>query len=118
MILRYGFVIFCITAGLAGVLWAGIRLDPLPAWLVAVNLAAIGAYGYDKSIADSGRMRIPEAVLLSLGAAGGTPGAWLGMRLFHHKTLKTSFQLKFWGIAGVQVLVGAGWYFFRVGRTF
>jgi uncharacterized membrane protein YsdA (DUF1294 family) len=104
LILRYGFAAFCITAVLAGLLAAGLGLGLLAAWLLAANLAAFGFYGYDKSIAGSGRMRVPEAVLLGLGGAGGTPGAWLGMRLFHHKTLKTPFQLKFWGIAALQLL--------------
>jgi uncharacterized membrane protein YsdA (DUF1294 family) len=75
------------------------------AWLVSVNLIAIGYYAYDKRQAkDSGR-RIPEVVLHGLALAGGSPGAWVAMRLFRHKTIKGSFQLVFWLIVVVQLLL-------------
>jgi uncharacterized membrane protein YsdA (DUF1294 family) len=84
----------------ASVLW--LRLDPLLAWLLAFNLVTFLTYGYDKGIAGSNRTRVPERVLLLLALAGGSPAAILGMRLFHHKTAKSSFQHKFWLVLLVQ----------------
>lgn len=82
-----------LALAIAGWLW--LQLDALLAWLLAINLVTFLTYGYDKSIAGSGRMRAPERVLLILVLAGGTPAALLSMRLFHHKTSKESFQVKF-----------------------
>jgi uncharacterized membrane protein YsdA (DUF1294 family) len=87
---------------LALVLRQGLGLDPLLAWLVAISLAAFLTYGYDKSIAGTGKTRVPERALLLLAVVGGTIGAYLGMRFFHHKTLKGSFQRRFWLIAAGQ----------------
>ena len=55
-------------------------------FLAAVNLAAFSLYGIDKFKARRGLWRIPESVLLFMAAAGGSGGALLGMRFFHHKT--------------------------------
>lgn len=82
--------------------WVVLSIDFIIAWLVAVNITAMLAYGYDKSIAGSGRTRIPERLLLALAYAGGSLGALLGMRIFHHKTRKSSFQLRFWIILIIQ----------------
>ena len=60
-------------------------------YLTAVNLAAFALYGIDKYKARRGLWRIPEAVLLFAAAAGGSAGALLGMRVFHHKTKKPRF---------------------------
>jgi uncharacterized membrane protein YsdA (DUF1294 family) len=81
----------------------GLHLDPLVSWLIAVNVVTLLTYGYDKWIAGSNRTRVPERVLLLLAFVGGTIGALLGMYLFHHKTVKSSFQLRFWLVVLVQV---------------
>jgi uncharacterized membrane protein YsdA (DUF1294 family) len=72
-------------------------------YLVSVNLVTAGYYGFDKSRAQGQGRRVPEVVLHGLAVAGGTPGAWLGMRLFRHKTIKGEFRLVFWFIAILQV---------------
>jgi uncharacterized membrane protein YsdA (DUF1294 family) len=46
---------------------------------------------------------VPETVLHGLALAGGTLGAYVGMHLFRHKTIKGSFRLVFWVIALLQV---------------
>jgi uncharacterized membrane protein YsdA (DUF1294 family) len=79
----------------------------LACWLVAVNAVALGYYGYDKARAKASRSRVPEVVLHGLALAGGTVGAYAGMRLFRHKTIKGSFRVLFWVIAGLQVLLVA-----------
>jgi uncharacterized membrane protein YsdA (DUF1294 family) len=72
-------------------------------WLAAVSVVAFGYYGYDKARATRTRSRVPEVVLHGLALGGGTLGAYAGMRLFRHKTVKGSFRLVFWIIAVLQV---------------
>jgi uncharacterized membrane protein YsdA (DUF1294 family) len=96
---------FGASLALAAALLIWLRLDPLIAWLLAVNLVTFLTYGYDKRIAGSGRMRVPERVLLLLALAGGSPAALLGMRFFHHKTAKSSFQQKFWLVLLIQAVL-------------
>ena len=62
-------------------------------WLVLVNLAAFILYGYDKSCAKNKARRIPERTLLLWAWLGGSIGAFLGMKIFHHKTLKAKFVI-------------------------
>ncbi|MCD7868952.1 MAG: DUF1294 domain-containing protein [Clostridiales bacterium] len=68
-------------------------LTVLGLWLSGINLAAFAAFGLDKRRAAARQWRIPEARLLLLAAAGGSPGALLGMLFFHHKTRKWKFRL-------------------------
>jgi uncharacterized membrane protein YsdA (DUF1294 family) len=80
----------------------------LAAFLVAVNLTVFIYYGLDKWQAQRGGRRVPEVVLHGLALAGGSPGAYLAMQAFRHKTIKARFRFIFWIIVGVQI-VGAGW---------
>ena len=61
-------------------------------YLLAINAVAFFAYGIDKLKARKGWWRIPEATLLLLAAIGGSVGAWLGMKAWHHKTMHRKFQ--------------------------
>lgn len=61
--------------------------------LGALNLWTLLAYGWDKRRATRGQDRTPESTLLLLAAVGGVVGAWLGVRLFRHKTRKRSFLI-------------------------
>lgn len=65
-----------------GLLWA----------ILALNLLTFILYGVDKWKARCGRWRISEATLLVLALAGGSVGAWCGMRLWHHKTQHLKFR--------------------------
>jgi len=62
-------------------------------YLVAVNLAAFVLYGVDKMYAKNGARRIPERTLLFWAWIGGSIGAFLGMRIFRHKTRKPKFAV-------------------------
>ena len=81
-------------------------------YLTAINLLTFLVYGIDKAASKRGQnqtrlnsvereqarpkakwkakrsaWRIPEATLLGLAVIGGSLGAWLGMKVWHHKTL-------------------------------
>ncbi len=71
--------------------------------LVAVNLVTFGLFGIDKWMARKGRRRIPEARLLLLAWATGMFGAWVGMSVFRHKTVKTSFCVKMMAVTLLNV---------------
>ncbi len=78
-------------------------------WAGALSISTLGLYGYDKAQAQGGGLRVPELVLHLLAALGGTPGAFLGMRLFRHKTNKPRFQAIFWLIVAAQLGVVVWW---------
>lgn len=74
-------------------------------YLLAVNAVAFCAFGIDKYKAKSGKWRTPEKTLMSLALLGGSAGAWLGMRVFHHKTLHKKFSIGIPAILIVQVIL-------------
>ena len=61
-------------------------------YLLVINAVAFIVYGIDKLKARKGRCRIPEATLLLLAIVGGSIGAWLGMKAWHHKTMHLKFK--------------------------
>ena len=61
-------------------------------YLAVINVVAFFMYGIDKWKAKKSKWRIPEASLLGLAITGGSIGAWLGMRVWHHKTLHRKFK--------------------------
>ncbi len=97
-------------------------IDPLPipempvliaGYLAFINWLAFMAFGFDKRQARNGQWRTQESTLLRLAFLGGTPGAYLGRKLFRHKTRKQPFCSNLNTIAFVQVIaigVGIGWY--------
>lgn len=110
-IIFHAAVLLPLTLGLTFVLWYGAsgswRWMPWAgAWLAAVNVMALCYYGYDKWQARREGQRVPEIVLHGLAVAGGSLGAFLGMRLFRHKTLKGRFRLIFWLIVIAQLVLG------------
>jgi uncharacterized membrane protein YsdA (DUF1294 family)/cold shock CspA family protein len=74
-------------------------------WVVALSIAAFLIYGFDKSQAQRDGLRVPEAILHLLSLLGGSPGAFVAMRVFHHKTSKSSFQAVFWLIVAAQLCI-------------
>ena len=61
-------------------------------------------YGIDKRRAKKGEWRIPEAQIHSMELLGGTIGAYIGQRFFHHKSKKKSFLATFWAVALIQII--------------
>lgn len=69
---------------MAQVFWIGILI---------LNVVTFFVYGIDKFKAKKSLWRIPESTLLILAAVGGSVGAYLGMKVWHHKTLHKKFSL-------------------------
>ena len=70
-------------------------------YLLAINIITFIVYGIDKLKAKKNWWRIPEATLLLLAAIGGSIGAWLGMKVWHHKTLHKKFK---YGVPAIIIL--------------
>ena len=61
-------------------------------YLTAINVITFVVYGIDTLKAKKGKWRIPEATLLLLAIVGGSIGAWMGMKVWHHKTMHKKFK--------------------------
>lgn len=77
--------------------------------LIAMNFVAFSVFGIDKWKAETGHWRISEATLLWLALLGGSPGAYLGRKVFRHKTRKQPFVSNLPTIAFLQVAGIGGW---------
>ena len=77
---------------------ASVGWTVLLAWLAVINLLTFIVYGADKRRARKGKWRVPEKTLFLLPLLGGSIGALLGMRVFHHKTKHWYFV---WGIPAI-----------------
>ena len=77
-------------------------------WLLAVSVVDFILMGADKHRARCGAWRIPEKAFFLIALLGGTPGAILGMWIFHHKTRHWYFKF---GLPAILVgqLALAGW---------
>ena len=61
-------------------------------YLIVINIVTFLVYGIDKWKAKQGSWRIAEATLLMLPVIGGSIGALLGMKIWHHKTMHKKFK--------------------------
>jgi uncharacterized membrane protein YsdA (DUF1294 family) len=87
------------------ILFSYIGLPIIISYLISINLVTFLFYGFDKLIAGSATVRIPELVLHSLALCGGSPAGLLAQKLFRHKTIKTSFQIIYWFIVILQIIL-------------
>ena len=97
-------------------------------YLAVINVVTFFMYGIDKWRSTSGRLlpkgrkkakkskwRIRETALLGLAVLGGSIGAWLGMKVWHHKTLHKKFKYGVPAIIIVQLaLIGYILYRFEI----
>ena len=60
-------------------------------YLVFVNVLSFVLYGIDKKKSIKKEYRISEFQLLFVSLIGGSIGSIIGMKFFHHKTLKWYF---------------------------
>ena len=67
-------------------------MNALICYIFFINLVSFMMFGIDKYKARRGQWRISEATLLAVAAIGGSIGAWMGMKVWHHKTLHSKFR--------------------------
>jgi len=70
-------------------------------YLAAINIVAFFLYGIDKWKARHDKWRITEARLIWIAVAGGSIGALLGMKIWHHKTKHNKFRF---GLPAILIL--------------
>lgn len=76
-------------------------------YLLAINAVAFIVYGIDKYKAKKAKWRISEATLLLLAVLGGSLGAWMGMKVWHHKTMHKKFKYGIPAILLIQIALMA-----------
>ena len=76
-------------------------------YLLAINAVAFIMYGIDKYKAKEAKWRISEATLLLLAVLGGSIGAWMGMKVWHHKTMHKKFKYGIPAILLIQIALMA-----------
>ncbi|MBP5337999.1 MAG: DUF1294 domain-containing protein [Prevotella sp.] len=74
-------------------------------YLAVNNVVTFFIYGVDKWKAKKSKWRIREAALLGLAVLGGSIGAWLGMKVWHHKTQHKKFKYGVPAIIIVQLVL-------------
>lgn len=81
-------------------------------YLAAINVITFFLYGIDKWKAKRNKWRVSEARLLWFSVVGGSVGALLGMKVWHHKTMHKKFKYGVPLILVAQVtLVVLAWYY-------
>lgn len=79
----------------------------LACYLLAINAVTFIVYGIDKYKAKKAKWRISEATLLLLAVLGGSVGAWVGMKAWHHKTMHKKFKYGIPAILLIQIALMA-----------
>ena len=82
----------------------------LGCYLLVMNLVTFLVFGLDKWKAkrkakNEAVRRVPEKTLFLLSILGGSVGALLGMKAFHHKTLHKTFRFGIPIILALQILI-------------
>lgn len=92
----------------------------LAIWLAAINLVTFLVFGLDKwkakrKVKKESVRRVPEKTLFLLAILGGSVGALLGMKVWHHKTLHRSFRIGIPVILILQIVLPVGlWLWLRL----
>ena len=81
------------------------NISPVLIYLVVINGITFLIYGIDKWKAVKNKWRISEATLLLLAVIGGSIGAWMGMRVWHHKTMHKKFKYGIPLILVIQIVL-------------
>ena len=74
-------------------------------YLIVINILTFAVYGIDKWKARKTMWRIREASLLMVAVLGGSIGAWLGMKVWHHKTQHKKFRYGIPAIIIIQLVI-------------
>jgi uncharacterized membrane protein YsdA (DUF1294 family) len=119
--MRYYLIFGLIAIGLGGFLYSVIYhntdWNPYLVWLAALSGATFVIYGLDKLFSKIDWGRAPEKLLHLLALAGGFPGGWAGMFLFHHKTnFRKKPAIWFFLILATVGHAALGYYWFHLGN--
>ena len=74
-------------------------------YLAVINVVTFFIYGIDKWKAKNSKWRIRETALLGLAVLGGSIGAWLGMKVWRHKTQHKKFRYGIPAIIIIQLVI-------------
>lgn len=74
-------------------------------YLIIISIVTFLVYGIDKWKARKAMWRVREASLLMLAILGGSIGAWLGMKVWHHKTQHKKFRYGIPAIIIIQLVI-------------
>ena len=88
-------------------------VEVLQNYLIITNIVTFLVYGLDKWKAKKSKWRIREAALLGLAVLGGSIGAWLGMKVWHHKTMHKKFRYGIPAIIIIQLILITGYLLLR-----
>jgi len=80
-------------------------MESLLYYFVCVNVLTFLVYGIDKWKARQGKWRISETTLLLFAVIGGSIGAWLGMRVWRHKTMHKKFKYGIPAILMIHIII-------------
>ena len=83
-------------------------------YLAVINVVTFFMYGIDKWKAKKSKWRIRETALLGLAVLGGSIGAWLGMKVWHHKTQHKKFR---YGVPAIIIIQLALIVYFIISKT-
>ena len=83
-------------------------------YLAVINVVTFFMYGIDKWKAKKSKWRIRETALLGLAVLGGSIGAWLGMKVWHHKTQHKKFK---YGVPAIIIIQLALIFYFIISKT-
>ena len=87
--------------------------EVLQNYLIITNIVTFLVYGLDKWKAKKSKWRIREAALLGQAVLGGSIGAWLGMKVWHHKTMHKKFRYGIPAIIIIQLILITGYLLLR-----
>ncbi len=83
-------------------------LAAVATWIAIASAITFVLYGWDKHAATNSRRRVSEQTLLGWALLGGWPGGMLAAGLFRHKTVKSSYRIRFAVITAANLLLLAG----------
>jgi len=91
------FIISVVFLGAVGLAVSDNKLPGLFIVLyISASLITFAQYAWDKSAAEKGNWRTPEANLHFMSLIGGWPGALVAQNVLRHKSKKKSFRFTFW----------------------
>lgn len=77
----------------------------LSIYLTVVNFTGFAMMGIDKQKARRDQWRIPERNFFITAFLGGSLGCYLGMQVFHHKTMHKAFTIGMPAILIIQIII-------------